>query len=69
VVSKKVDLLFVVDNSASMKDKQILLANAAPELLTRLVNPRCVDESGAKVAQPSTPQEPCPPGSSASSSR
>ncbi|MCS6901154.1 MAG: hypothetical protein RMJ98_15605 [Myxococcales bacterium] len=63
VASKKMDLLFVVDNSSSMKDKQIQLANVAPELLTRLVNPRCVDQSGVQVAQPSTPQEPCPAGS------
>jgi hypothetical protein len=39
----KVDLLFMIDNSASMSDKQALLKEAVPDLLDRLVNPRCVD--------------------------
>jgi hypothetical protein len=39
----KIDLLFMIDNSASMADKQALLKDAVPDLLTRLVNPRCVD--------------------------
>src|SRR5262245_18576590 len=38
----KVDLLFMVDNSSSMGDKQDLLAAAVPDLVTRLLLPNCV---------------------------
>jgi hypothetical protein len=38
----KVDLLFAIDNSASMGDKQDLLAAAVPVLVNRLLNPNCV---------------------------
>jgi hypothetical protein len=47
----KVDLLFMIDNSASMGDKQALLAKAVPDLLDRIVNPRCLDASGAVVGK------------------
>jgi hypothetical protein len=43
----KIDLLFAIDNSASMGDKQALFAAAVPDLITRLVTPNCVDTSGA----------------------
>jgi hypothetical protein len=43
----KVDLLFAIDNSSSMADKQTLLASAIPAFLGRLLNPNCVDENGA----------------------
>jgi hypothetical protein len=46
VHADRVDLLFMIDNSASMGDKQALLAQAVPDLITRLVQPRCVDGSG-----------------------
>ncbi len=39
----KVDLLFMIDNSASMGDKQAILADAVPNLLTGLLQPKCVD--------------------------
>src|SRR5580693_2947702 len=42
----KVDLLFDIDNSASMGDKQSYLSQAIPDLLTRLVTPNCVNEAG-----------------------
>lgn len=42
----KVDLLFVVDNSTSMGDKQALFTRAVPDLLDMLVNPPCVDRLG-----------------------
>jgi hypothetical protein len=42
----KIDLLFMIDNSASMGDKQALLAQAVPDMITRLVNPNCVDTMG-----------------------
>ena len=38
----KVDLLFAIDNSSSMGDKQGLLALAVPVLVNRLINPNCV---------------------------
>ncbi len=45
----KVDLLFMIDNSASMGDKQTLLALAVPNMINRLVTPNCVDGSGNTV--------------------
>jgi hypothetical protein len=42
----KLDLLFMIDNSASMGDKQALLAQAVPDMITRLVQPVCVDGMG-----------------------
>src|SRR5262245_6050540 len=39
----KVDLLFAIDNSSSMGDKEALLREAVPDLLSGLLNPRCVD--------------------------
>ena len=50
----KVDLLFVIDNSASMGDKQQYLQQAVPDLLARLVNPNCVDPVSAANYGPST---------------
>ena len=45
-VLSKVDLLFDIDNSASMGDKQQYLLEAVPEMVARLVTPRCLDASG-----------------------
>ncbi len=57
----KVDLLFVIDNSRSMADKQEVLQSAVPDLLKRLVNPSCVDGKGvASAEQPAGPSLPCP---------
>jgi hypothetical protein len=39
----KIDLLFAIDNSESMGDKQAILKAAVPDLLGRLLNPNCVD--------------------------
>jgi hypothetical protein len=39
----KIDLLFMVDNSASMADKQDILREAVPVLVSRLTSPQCVD--------------------------
>ncbi len=41
-VVDKVDVLLTIDNSASMNDKQQLLAEALPYLIQRLPTPRCV---------------------------
>ncbi|HVR19762.1 MAG TPA: hypothetical protein VMS65_08700 [Polyangiaceae bacterium] len=45
----KIDLLFMIDNSVSMKDKQEILEKAVPVLVQRLVTPRCLDEQGNSV--------------------
>ena len=45
-VSGKVDLLFMIDNSASMLDKQELLLQAVPDLIGRLLTPKCIDDQG-----------------------
>lgn len=47
----KVDLLFVIDNSASMKDKQDILADAVPTLLRGLLEPKCQDKDGKTVGK------------------
>jgi len=47
VTASKVDLLFVVDNSTSMGDKQDYLRQAVPAFVARLVHPSCVDAAGA----------------------
>jgi hypothetical protein len=50
----KVDLLFDIDNSASMGDKQAYLAQAVPDLITRLVTPNCVNSTGTVTGSAST---------------
>ncbi len=45
----KVDLLFGIDNSASMGDKQVILSEAIPDLLKRLFTPNCLDTAGKVV--------------------
>jgi hypothetical protein len=47
----EVDLLFMLDNSSSMADKLQLLAEAVPELVDQLINPRCVDSAGRTVGR------------------
>jgi hypothetical protein len=42
----KIDLLFMIDNSISMADKQRILAEAVPVLVERLIDPICVDDDG-----------------------
>ena len=57
----KVDILFAIDNSRSMADKQAILSRAIPDLVNRLVNPYCVDVNGVAIAeQPAGPLDPCP---------
>lgn len=63
-VADKLDLLFVIDNSVSMADKQEALAQIVPQLVHDMVNPRCVDATRAAVAeQPASISDPCPLGS------
>jgi hypothetical protein len=46
----QLDLLFVIDNSISMADKQEMLFRAVPDMIELLVNPPCISESGQAVA-------------------
>jgi hypothetical protein len=41
----RLDLLFVIDNSISMADKQQILELAVPQLVNRFIDPICVDRS------------------------
>lgn len=45
----KVDILFDIDNSLSMGDKQAYLGAAVPDLVNRLVNPNCIDANGGVI--------------------
>ncbi len=49
--SDKLDVLFVVDNSVSMADKQNILEASLPHFIKRLINPTCVDALGNPTAQ------------------
>ncbi|WP_437643848.1 hypothetical protein [Sorangium sp. So ce362] len=63
----KVDVLFVVDNSGSMADKQEMLRLATADLVFNIVNPVCVSPTGEPVGeseQPATGFDTCPAGSS-----
>jgi len=44
-----VDVLFMIDNSSSMADKQQVLAGSLPNLLQKLAQPDCIDSAGAVV--------------------
>ena len=63
-----IDLLLMIDNSASMADKQGTLADAVPQLLGQLVQPNCVDPYGNSLNPPVAATlgaaSPCPTGSS-----
>ncbi len=59
----KIDILLAIDNSRSMADKQELLALAVPDLVKKIINPRCIDDNGeASAVQPTGPLERCPDG-------
>ena len=58
---EKVDLLFMIDNSISMTDKQEILRDAVPDLLTRLTKPDCVNAQTGARQQPTN--DICPDGS------
>jgi hypothetical protein len=61
----KVDLLFMIDNSASMGDKQALLAQAVPDMINRLVQPDCLDANGKPTGTSAQPDGTCPAGQKA----
>lgn len=56
----KIDLLFVIDNSVSMADKQEILKAAVPTLVRRLVNPSCVHRDTGELVP--FPGGDCPEG-------
>jgi hypothetical protein len=58
----KIDILFDIDNSASMGDKQAYLGQAIPDLVDRFVNPRCLNTSRMSVGRSTAGV--CPGGSS-----
>jgi hypothetical protein len=61
--STKLDVLFVVDSSATMADKQNILKLSLPSFVKRLVNPLCVDAQGKPVAiQPASGEAACSSG-------
>jgi hypothetical protein len=65
VKSDQLDVLFVVDNSVSMADKQNILEASLPHFVKRLINPLCVDALGKPAAeQPVSAANPCGAGSS-----
>ncbi len=58
---ERLDLLLMIDNSGSMGDKQRILRVAVPDLVERLLNPKCVQANGAPAAaQPKRSIDPCP---------
>jgi hypothetical protein len=61
-VVDKADLLFMIDNSASMADKQEILANAVPVLVERLATPRCLDSAGKPTGEVSDTTGHCASG-------
>ncbi len=61
--SGKVDLLFMIDNSVSMSDKQTVLARSTLALVERLVDPECVAPDGTLAGAPA-PDAPCAAGTS-----
>jgi hypothetical protein len=54
-------LLFSIDDSQSMGDKQAYLQQAIPDLIDRLVNPNCLDANGNYLS-PSQNDGQCPAG-------
>src|SRR5262249_11911693 len=58
----KIDVLFDIDNSASMGDKQAYLAKAIPDLIARLVSPRCIDPNGEANGYGADPDGHCAEG-------
>jgi hypothetical protein len=54
-VPARVDLVFAIDNSASMADKHAIFAQSADELVGRLTRPRCVDTNGQTIPSGGVP--------------
>jgi hypothetical protein len=58
----KIDLLFMIDNSSSMADKQAILAQAVPDLINRLVDPVCIDRMTGQQVGTRLPDGSCAQG-------
>jgi hypothetical protein len=58
----KIDVLFDIDNSASMGDKQEYLSQAIPGLISRLVTPNCVDGAQPPNVNGTVVNGACPAG-------
>jgi hypothetical protein len=58
----KVDLLLMLDNSSSMANKQQLLAQAIPPLVSRLITPACLDTQGQPNGTNATADGKCSQG-------
>lgn len=60
--SEKVDMLFVIDNSSSMGDKQAVFRRAIPDMIDQMVNPPCVakDEAMKQVFVEKNADGTCP---------
>jgi hypothetical protein len=58
----KIDLLFMIDNSSSMVDKQVLVSEAVPELVNWIVDPKCIDPITVRTVG-NAQNGMCPPGS------
>jgi hypothetical protein len=58
----KVDLLFMIDNSSSMADKQAILAQAVPDLINRLVDPVCINPMTGQQVGNRNPDGSCAQG-------
>jgi hypothetical protein len=58
----KLDLVFAIDNSRSMADKQALLAETIPDLVSRLLTPRCLVTASPDQVQPRLADGSCPSG-------
>jgi hypothetical protein len=61
----RTDLLFVIDNSPSMGDQQELLGLAIPDMITRLVQPPCLDANATPTGMNAAPDGTCLPNSKA----
>jgi hypothetical protein len=63
VSGDKLDLLFMIDNSISMADKQELFGLAVPALVGRFVDPVCIDTQTEEPIEPVvTESQGCPAG-------
>ena len=62
-VINKIDMLFDIDNSASMGDKQQYFVAAIPDLIDGLVNPNCIDDATQAVTGKSMQGAGCAAGS------
>jgi len=61
LIPNKLDILLMIDNSPSMREKQDLLKAAVPLLVARLVHPLCVSSDGTPTGAASNNGQ-CPSG-------